>query len=79
MHRGMVTPAAGRSPLMTETQLFNAAFFVRTVVEGLSLSLPPFPEPPHAARTDVRLMSATATTTLGRDFLKRDVFDMTPL
>jgi len=71
--RGIVTPAAGRSPLITETQLFSAAFFVRTVDVGLPLSVPPLPEPPQAAITDAKPTHATTATTRARDVVIRNV------
>lgn len=76
IQRGIVTPAGGRSPLITETQLLSTAFFVRTVVGVLS-SFPPLPEPPHAARTDANVMSAADVARPTRDLLKRELCDIT--
>lgn len=58
--RGSVTPTGGRSPLMTEIQLFKGAFLTRTLVDGLSLLLPLLLEPPHDTNTDRRTVIAAA-------------------
>ena len=65
MHRGMVTPGGGRSPLITLTQLFSGLFFTNTdvelstTVESTGSSVPP--PPPHAAATTRRITVPSPT------------------